>query len=181
MPRCAGWTALSNTGPGEGTLRVFPDVSLATAYLVLRPFFRPRRGREGRLGFDDWEVDVRTTDFPGSVKGKGACPTCSEANSRWRALVAIAPAAVTACRDTYARLLAGQELSDKTHPHLRLSQTMTSVPRVKPGSQVYWHCDGASTSPSPSRRRADLGPRPAGALTPLLPARASTLHSDPLG
>ncbi|GAA5929740.1 hypothetical protein JCM3775_006539 [Rhodotorula graminis] len=100
-----GWTALSNTAPGEGTLRVFPDVSLATAYLVLRPLFRPRRGREGKLGFDDWEVDVESTDFPGSVKGKG------------------------------------QELSDKTHPHLRLPETMTSVPRVKPGSSVWWHCD----------------------------------------
>lgn len=66
-----GWTALSNTAPGEGTLRVFPDVSLATAYLVLRPFFRPRRGREGMLGFDDWEADVESTNFPGSVKGKG--------------------------------------------------------------------------------------------------------------
>ncbi|BGP43456.1 hypothetical protein JCM10449v2_007491 [Rhodotorula kratochvilovae] len=100
-----GWTALSTTGPGEGTLRVFPDVSLATAYLILRPFFRPRRGREGRLAFDDWEVDTQSTDFPGSVKGKG------------------------------------QELSDQTHPHLRLQETMTSVPQVKPGSQVYWHCD----------------------------------------
>ncbi|GAA6048651.1 hypothetical protein JCM3770_002001 [Rhodotorula araucariae] len=100
-----GWTALSTTGPGEGTLRVFPDVSLATAYLILRPFFRPRRGREGRLAFDDWEPDTASTDFPGSVKGKG------------------------------------QELSEQTHPHFRLKETMTSVPKVQPGSQVYWHCD----------------------------------------
>ncbi|GJN94325.1 hypothetical protein Rhopal_007399-T1 [Rhodotorula paludigena] len=100
-----GWTAISDTSPNEGTLRVFPDVNLATAYIILRPFFRPRRGREGRLAFDDWEIDVESTEFPGSVKGKA------------------------------------QELSDQTHPHLRLSETMTSVPRVQPGSQVYWHCD----------------------------------------
>jgi len=76
-----GWTALSNTAPGEGTLRVFPDVSLATAYLVLRPFFRPRRGHEGKLGFDDWEVDVESTDFPGSVKGKGASSSSFSSSS----------------------------------------------------------------------------------------------------
>lgn len=68
----AGWTALSDTSPNEGTLCVFPDVNLATAYIILRPFFRPRRGREGRLAFDDWEIDVESTEFPGSVKGKGA-------------------------------------------------------------------------------------------------------------
>lgn len=30
----------------------------------------------------------------------------------------------------------GQELNDETHPHLRLNETMTSMPRVKPGDQV---------------------------------------------
>ncbi|KAK4330588.1 DUF1479 domain protein [Rhodotorula toruloides] len=93
-----GWTALSTTAPGEGTLQVFPDVNLATSYLILRPFFRERRGREGKLGFDDWEVDLESTAFP-------------------------------------------QELSHQTHPHLRLTETMVSVPQVVPGSQVYWHCD----------------------------------------
>ncbi|GAA5821091.1 hypothetical protein JCM11251_001957 [Rhodosporidiobolus azoricus] len=100
-----GWTALSETSPKEGTLQVFPDLDLATAYIILRPFFAPRRGREGKLGFDDWQVDLESTVFPGSVKGKG------------------------------------QELNDVTHPHLRLKDTMTSVPKVVPGSQVYWHCD----------------------------------------
>ncbi|GEM10971.1 DUF1479 domain protein [Rhodotorula toruloides] len=100
-----GWTALSRTAPGEGTLQVFPDVNLATSYLILRPFFRERRGREGKLGFDDWEVDLDSSTFPGSVKGKA------------------------------------QELSHQTHPHLRLTETMVSVPQVVPGSQVYWHCD----------------------------------------
>jgi hypothetical protein len=34
----------------------------------------------------------------------------------------------------------GQELNDETHPHLELNRTMISVPRVKPGDQVFWHC-----------------------------------------
>ena len=28
----------------------------------------------------------------------------------------------------------------KTHPHLRLDKTMTSVPKVAPGDMVIWHC-----------------------------------------
>ncbi len=28
-----------------------------------------------------------------------------------------------------------------THPHLFLEKTMTSVPKVKPGDAVFWHCD----------------------------------------
>jgi hypothetical protein len=27
------------------------------------------------------------------------------------------------------------------HPHLRLKQSMTSVPKVYPGDAVFWHCD----------------------------------------
>jgi hypothetical protein len=34
-----GWTALSSTGPGEGTLKLFPLVRHSTAYTLLRPFF----------------------------------------------------------------------------------------------------------------------------------------------
>ena len=30
----------SETGPTQGTLRVFPDVGLSNAYIILRPFFR---------------------------------------------------------------------------------------------------------------------------------------------
>lgn len=31
----------SKISPGNGTLKVFPDVVLSNAYLILRPFFRP--------------------------------------------------------------------------------------------------------------------------------------------
>ncbi|GAA6064369.1 hypothetical protein JCM10212_004102 [Sporobolomyces blumeae] len=114
-----GWTSLSHTSPGEGTLQVFPDVNLASAYIILRPFFRPRRGREDKLGFDDWEVDLDSTDFPGSVKGKG------------------------------------QELSPSSHPHLRLAETMTSIPAVAPGSQAFWHADVVHSVESVHRGASD--------------------------
>ncbi|KAF9045976.1 DUF1479-domain-containing protein [Hymenopellis radicata] len=36
-----GWLAMSETAPTQGTLKLFPDVLLSNAYLILRPFFRP--------------------------------------------------------------------------------------------------------------------------------------------
>jgi len=94
--RCwQGWTSLSTTGVGEGTLRVLPMLSLATAYIMLRPFFCP-----GTAG-GEWELDLESNSFPGSVPGKT------------------------------------QELNEETHPHLRLGKTMTSVPKIQPGDQVY--------------------------------------------
>jgi hypothetical protein len=70
-------------------------LSLATAYIMLRPFFHvsPAGG--------EWELDLESSSFPGSVPGKG------------------------------------QELNEETHPHLRLDQTMTSIPEIQPGDQVY--------------------------------------------
>ncbi|OAX35739.1 DUF1479-domain-containing protein [Rhizopogon vinicolor AM-OR11-026] len=98
--RCwQGWTSLSTTDVGEGTLRVLPMLSLSTAYIMLRPFFRP-----GPVG-GEWELDLESNLFPGSVPGKT------------------------------------QELNEETHPHLRLGETMTSIPKIHPGDQVYWHCD----------------------------------------
>jgi hypothetical protein len=58
---------MSVTGPGEGTLRVAPLLNLATAYLILRPFFKPRTSSSG---LDDWVVDLESAAFPGSQMGK---------------------------------------------------------------------------------------------------------------
>ncbi|EIW80163.1 DUF1479-domain-containing protein [Coniophora puteana RWD-64-598 SS2] len=75
--RCwQGWTSLSTTTAGEGTLRVLPMLSLSTAYIILRPFFRPRvslmslRGASS-LSHEAWEVDLETPSFPGSPIRKG--------------------------------------------------------------------------------------------------------------
>jgi hypothetical protein len=70
--RCwQGWTSLSSTGPGEGTLRLLPMLSLASAYIILRPFFRPKhKGSNISLAFEDWELDTDGTSFPGSGMAK---------------------------------------------------------------------------------------------------------------
>ncbi|KAK9367096.1 hypothetical protein V1509DRAFT_567418 [Lipomyces kononenkoae] len=41
-----GWLAMSNTGPNEGTLRVYPLLKQATTYTILRPFFDAKTGTE---------------------------------------------------------------------------------------------------------------------------------------
>ncbi|KAI5777083.1 DUF1479 domain protein [Geopyxis carbonaria] len=49
-----GWLSMSDTGPGEGTLRVFPELKVASAYLMLRPLM---------------EVAGAAAEWPGSMPG----------------------------------------------------------------------------------------------------------------
>ena len=108
---------MSDTGPNQGTLKVFPSLLLGSAYILLRPFFRPlkRLGNTEQntpsLKFEDWSVNLDSPEFPGSVLGNT------------------------------------QELNDRTHPHLDLAKTAVSVPRVDPGDQVFctYHCASSSS------------------------------------
>ncbi|CAK7905779.1 hypothetical protein CAAN3_08S02520 [[Candida] anglica] len=63
-----GWLALSDNKTGEGTLRVFPNVKLGIAYILLRPLFwkDPESGN-----IDDYEIDLETPKFPGAVPSTG--------------------------------------------------------------------------------------------------------------
>lgn len=64
-----GWLSMSNTGPGEGTLLVNPLFRLATAYLLLRPFFSPKNSNREASGYLDaanWELD---TEQSSSLQG----------------------------------------------------------------------------------------------------------------
>ena len=47
-----------------------PFLKLSTAYLMLRPFFKPKPGREASLEADDWEPDLDSTEFPGASPGQ---------------------------------------------------------------------------------------------------------------
>ncbi|KAF4570972.1 hypothetical protein EYR36_008299 [Pleurotus pulmonarius] len=106
-----GWLALSETAPTQGTLKVFPDVLMSNAYLILRPFFRPRVTEDPKALLDpeNWAFDIATPEFPGIFPRDGG--------------------------------FAGPRPTPALHPHLRLEQTMISVPAVKPGDMVFWHCD----------------------------------------
>lgn len=63
-----GWISTSDSK--EGGLMTLPiDLRLQTAYCILRPFFKPKRG-PNYLGFNDWELDLDSTKFPGSAPGR---------------------------------------------------------------------------------------------------------------
>lgn len=55
-----GRLSLSETGSGEGTLKVFPFLKEATAYWTLRPFVR-------QMESGDWELDTKSIQFHGAV------------------------------------------------------------------------------------------------------------------
>jgi hypothetical protein len=106
-----GWLAMSETEPTQGTLKVFPDVLLSNAYIILRPFFRPLVPveSEGILDEKNWEYDISYAEFPGILPRDGG--------------------------------FTGPRPTKETHPHMMLDKTMTSVPKVMPGDAVFWHCD----------------------------------------
>ena len=108
-----GWLSLSHTGPGEGTLLINPLFSRATAYFLLRPLFTPRN------------PDAKHTNF------------LSESN--WDLETNVVGGMSTALQGAYPGH--AQELNDTLHPHLELRKSMVSVPKVRPGDYIAWHCD----------------------------------------
>lgn len=106
-----GWLAMTETGPTQGTPKVFPDVPLSNAYTILRPFFRPTvpLDSEDILDPKNWMFDISTPDFPG----------IQPCDSGW----------------------VGQQPTPDLHPHLRLEDTMISVPKFNPGDMIFWQCD----------------------------------------
>lgn len=120
-----GWLSLSRTGPYEGTLLVNPLLQLATAYVLLRPFFRPLYIPPG-LDLDTQTGDPATLSDPAFLD-----------SSNW--VLETAPHVSSWLHG--ARPGRGQELSTYLHPHLRLDDTMVHVPVVRPGDYVAWNCD----------------------------------------
>ncbi|KAI1437365.1 DUF1479 domain protein [Xylaria sp. CBS 124048] len=107
-----GWLSMSRTKGYEGTLLVNPGLKTSTAYYLLRPFFRPVRGR-GEVSEGEY-LEAKNWVFAGedmTSELQGAAPGC------------------------------GQELTALLHPHLKLDGSMVHMPRVKPGDLVVWHCD----------------------------------------
>ncbi|KAJ4475677.1 DUF1479-domain-containing protein [Lentinula aciculospora] len=106
-----GWLAMSETAPTQGTLKVFPNVLLSNAYIILRPFFRALVSVSSPeiLESKNWEYDISCADFPGIYLKDGG--------------------------------FGGPWPTPEFHPHMMLDKTMISVPKVMPGDVVFWHCD----------------------------------------
>ncbi|KAH8590336.1 hypothetical protein B0O99DRAFT_552441 [Bisporella sp. PMI_857] len=62
-----GWTALTRTAPNEGTLLLYPNVSVVVAYMLLRPFFRPPADKSLIMDPTTWTLD-ESDYFPGTFK-----------------------------------------------------------------------------------------------------------------
>lgn len=109
-----GWLSMSTAGANEGTLLVMPLLRQATAYWLLRPFFGP----------------------PANAP---PLPAGTEPSAAYLRSFRLLPKQTSALHG--ATLGMAQELNTLLHPHLRLSEAMTHVPRVEPGDYVAWHCD----------------------------------------
>ena len=47
-----------------------PFLKLSTAYVLLRPFFKPKPGRETSLEADDWKPNLENGEFHGTSPGQ---------------------------------------------------------------------------------------------------------------
>ena len=118
-----GWLSMSeDPRPEEGKLLVNPTFAKATAYYLLRPFFKPKKS---------------ANELDGSVAVEG---TDSEMESflaanNWKMEEKATPVLQGAVPGSC------QELNEALHPHLELAKTMVHIPRMKPGDYVAWHCD----------------------------------------
>jgi hypothetical protein len=107
-----GWLSMSSTGADEGTLRVLPLLQSSTAYIILRPFFKARKSLKECNNDKNQYLSSNNWEFDLSNPHFHGCS-----------------------------LGRNIELSDETHPHLKLEETMTSIPSVDAGDCAFWHCD----------------------------------------
>lgn len=63
-----GWTALTPCVPGGGGLMLVPDIKVATAYFVLRPFFTAPEDGDHWKDPERWVIDEETGWFPGTYR-----------------------------------------------------------------------------------------------------------------
>ncbi|KAF4629193.1 hypothetical protein G7Y89_g8961 [Cudoniella acicularis] len=63
-----GWTALTEAGPGEGSLLLYPNVKLAIAYVLLRPFFDAPEKEEDAMDASKWTFNAERGWYPGTWK-----------------------------------------------------------------------------------------------------------------
>lgn len=63
-----GWTALTKAAAGEGTIMLYPNISAAIAYILLRPFFRPPPDNRDVMDASKWTFDATDAWFPGTFK-----------------------------------------------------------------------------------------------------------------
>lgn len=63
-----GWTALTPTERNKGTILIYPNVSWAIAYVLLRPFFSPPASGDEIMDASKWTLNEGKPWFPGTLK-----------------------------------------------------------------------------------------------------------------
>ncbi|KJR87522.1 uncharacterized protein SPSK_01470 [Sporothrix schenckii 1099-18] len=110
-----GLLALTDVTPGM--VRLLPSPKLATAYFLLRPFFKPKTAAPKGADKDDaawaafldaanWDMEEEaSTIIHGAVPGHA------------------------------------QRVTELWHPHLQLRQSLLTPPSLQAGDYIVWHCD----------------------------------------
>ncbi|CAJ2499972.1 Uu.00g028250.m01.CDS01 [Anthostomella pinea] len=131
-----GWLSLSTIAPGGGgggsLLACCPMLQLTTAYLLLRPFFSPRRGP------DHFSTPDNPNPSPYNLNNDTSSSNPAAAflhENNWNLRV-VQNSVLHGAIPGYI-----QELTAALHPHLRLPTTMVSLPHINPGDYVIWHPD----------------------------------------
>ncbi|CAK7236884.1 hypothetical protein SCUCBS95973_009760 [Sporothrix curviconia] len=161
-----GLLALTDVTPGM--IRLMPSPKLASAYFLLRPFFRPKVAAPADneaspaawaayLDASNWELEGEpSTIIHGAVPGHA------------------------------------QRVTELWHPHLQLRQSLLTPPRLQAGDYIVWHCDTpyliasekaeGGPSSSPSNEPAEATSTTATAMTTATaPASVSdTLSAAPM-
>ncbi|KAH7368168.1 hypothetical protein B0T11DRAFT_215791, partial [Plectosphaerella cucumerina] len=111
---------LALTDVEEGMVRVLPSPKLVAAYFLLRPFFSPKVGPPEQPDggkADQWaaylDADNWSLDPEPSTVIHGAVPGHA------------------------------QRITERWHPHLHMRRSLVSLPSLRPGDYVIWHCDEA--------------------------------------
>lgn len=60
-----GWTALTEAGPKEGSLLIYPHLRYVVAYMLLRPFFDPPEDEKDIMDAEKWKFNADGLFFPG--------------------------------------------------------------------------------------------------------------------
>jgi hypothetical protein len=73
-----GWTALTECGPKNGSLLLYPNLNVALAYMLLRPFFDPPENEEDIMDAEKWTFSTESEWFPGTyiVRPQMLSPNC---------------------------------------------------------------------------------------------------------
>ncbi|EFQ35501.1 hypothetical protein CGRA01v4_00033 [Colletotrichum graminicola] len=111
---------LALTKVEQGMVRVLPSPKLVAAYFLLRPFFSPKRGPPEQPDggkADQWAAYLDASNWALDPEPNtiihGAVPGHA------------------------------QRLTERWHPHLHLRRSLVSLPSLRAGDYVIWHCDQA--------------------------------------